>query len=246
MQDRIPTYPGRVKLTPVTGEENTYDMERADGPVQEGTPINAWTLLENDTAELFELTGEAAIPNNAFKIIGKNWTLDKLMSITTEAEAAQIELDLSGVDMTKYNGFKLIGMLFPAYSVGHITNAFLELQINNDSDSNYYSTGSTSSSSSAGTSVRLAGDLDQQAVGLHAWSLSTEILPLNTSAISVWSHNITPGVTNNAVTGVSHGFYNGIYKGGVFQEITKLTFFVANLPSGFGAGSTLELLGVRK
>ncbi len=38
--DRIPTYPGRVKLTPVSGQTNTYDLERADLPIEEGTPIN--------------------------------------------------------------------------------------------------------------------------------------------------------------------------------------------------------------
>ena len=38
--DRIPTYPGRVKLTPVAGQENTYDMMRADAPIEAGTPIN--------------------------------------------------------------------------------------------------------------------------------------------------------------------------------------------------------------
>lgn len=38
--DRVPTYPGRVKLTPVSGQANTYDMVRADEPVEEGTPIN--------------------------------------------------------------------------------------------------------------------------------------------------------------------------------------------------------------
>ena len=38
--DRIPTYPGRVKLTPVSGQTNTYDLVRADQPIQEGTPIN--------------------------------------------------------------------------------------------------------------------------------------------------------------------------------------------------------------
>lgn len=38
--DRIPTYPGRVKLTPVVDQANTYDLVRADQPVQEGTPIN--------------------------------------------------------------------------------------------------------------------------------------------------------------------------------------------------------------
>lgn len=38
--DRVPTYPGRVKLTPVTGQPDVYDMVRADSPVEEGTPIN--------------------------------------------------------------------------------------------------------------------------------------------------------------------------------------------------------------
>ena len=38
--DRIPTYPGRVKLNPVAGQANTYDMVRADDPIEPGTPIN--------------------------------------------------------------------------------------------------------------------------------------------------------------------------------------------------------------
>ena len=38
--DRVPTYPGRVTLTPVAGTTNTYDMVRADEPIEEGTPIN--------------------------------------------------------------------------------------------------------------------------------------------------------------------------------------------------------------
>lgn len=41
VEDRVSTYPGRVTLTPVAGAENTYDMVRADVPINEGTPINA-------------------------------------------------------------------------------------------------------------------------------------------------------------------------------------------------------------
>lgn len=44
--DRVPTYPGRVKLTPVAGQANTYDLVRADLPINEGTPINK-ALLDN-------------------------------------------------------------------------------------------------------------------------------------------------------------------------------------------------------
>ena len=41
VKNRVPTYPGRVTLTPVDGMANTYDMVRADEPLEEGTPINA-------------------------------------------------------------------------------------------------------------------------------------------------------------------------------------------------------------
>ena len=59
MKDRIPKYPGRVKMTPVEGQANTFDMIRADEPEQEGTPLNKATLLTDDTASLFGL-GEGA------------------------------------------------------------------------------------------------------------------------------------------------------------------------------------------
>lgn len=38
--DRVPTYPNRVKLSPVAGQADTYDMVRADEPTQEGTPLD--------------------------------------------------------------------------------------------------------------------------------------------------------------------------------------------------------------
>jgi hypothetical protein len=56
VSDRVPTYPGRVTLTPVAGQTNTFDMVRADQPVEVGTPINkvlmdqkADTLTKNVT-----------------------------------------------------------------------------------------------------------------------------------------------------------------------------------------------------
>lgn len=54
--DRAPRYPGRVRLNPVSGQPNVYDMTRADQPTNEGTPINkalldqkAYTLTNNVT-----------------------------------------------------------------------------------------------------------------------------------------------------------------------------------------------------
>ena len=64
MQDREPTYPGRVTLTPVYGLANTYDMERADRPLQEGTPLNKASLLKDYTCGLLGLSS-AAVPDDA-------------------------------------------------------------------------------------------------------------------------------------------------------------------------------------
>lgn len=65
MQDREPTYPGRVTLTPVYGLANTYDMERADRPLQEGTPLNKASLLQDVVCDILGLD-YAATPNDAF------------------------------------------------------------------------------------------------------------------------------------------------------------------------------------
>ena len=41
VKDRVSSYPGRVKLTPVAGQTNTYDLVRADQPTEAGTPLTA-------------------------------------------------------------------------------------------------------------------------------------------------------------------------------------------------------------
>lgn len=65
MQDRVSLYPGRVKLTPVAGQENTFDLVRADQPTQEGTPLNKATLLKDVTASILGLPN-TAVPDDAF------------------------------------------------------------------------------------------------------------------------------------------------------------------------------------
>ncbi len=66
MQDRVSTYPGRVELTPVLGQENTYTMVRADEPTQEGTPLNKANLLQDLVTKMYGLP-ESAVPNDVFK-----------------------------------------------------------------------------------------------------------------------------------------------------------------------------------
>lgn len=50
MEDRVPTYAGRVKLTPVAGSTDLFDMQMADQPSVSGTPLCKATLLTDETA----------------------------------------------------------------------------------------------------------------------------------------------------------------------------------------------------
>lgn len=70
MQDRVSLYPGRVKLEPVEGQANTYDLTRADQPTQEGTPLNKASLLKDTTAALYGL-GSDAVPDDAFSLLSR-------------------------------------------------------------------------------------------------------------------------------------------------------------------------------
>lgn len=99
MKDRIPTYPGRVRLTPVSGEENTYDLERADQPTEVGTPINKSTLLSDPVAQALGL-GDTAVPNDVFSLIAKNcWA-----KYSYNYGLNLVSLYEAGFEMDKYYG----------------------------------------------------------------------------------------------------------------------------------------------
>lgn len=65
MENRQPTYPGRVILTPVPGTANTYDITRADEPTVDGTPLNKETLLQDTTCAILGIPN-TSVPNDAF------------------------------------------------------------------------------------------------------------------------------------------------------------------------------------
>lgn len=76
MQDRVSLYPGRVKLEPVAGQANTYDLTRADQPTQEGTPLNKANLLSDNVAAaikalLASQTDDPETPNAALNILAQ-------------------------------------------------------------------------------------------------------------------------------------------------------------------------------
>lgn len=67
MKDRVPTYPGRVRLTPLGG--NLYELAMADEPSQVGTPLNKATLLTDATASLLGLSGDPTVDNALARLV---------------------------------------------------------------------------------------------------------------------------------------------------------------------------------
>lgn len=79
MQDRMPVYPGRIKLTPVSGLSNVYDMERADSPTQEGTALNKANLLADETEALIFGSAQNKTPNEALAALAARATRPNLL-----------------------------------------------------------------------------------------------------------------------------------------------------------------------
>lgn len=92
MQDRVSQYPGRVKLTPVEGQANTYDLVRADQPTQEGSPLNKATLLTDDVAAAYG-KGADAVPTDIFALLSRfhaGMGNEHLWSVASTLEAGEV------------------------------------------------------------------------------------------------------------------------------------------------------------
>lgn len=126
MQDRVPTYPGRVTLTPVSGQADTFDMARADEPTQEGTPLNKATLLTDETAAAIGLTSEEPTVNEALRFLSDDSSkVGDLKASTrdleTETEGRYVACDGRTLESQEYEDlYNILGLLpgasTPSYS----------------------------------------------------------------------------------------------------------------------------------
>lgn len=104
MNDRVSTYPGRVRLTPVEGQTDVFDMTRADSPTQEGTALNKANLLSDTTASAINtLTGSTpSTPNSALYAL-TNKISAVITSLLTNTTATAIQT-LTGTKPTTADG----------------------------------------------------------------------------------------------------------------------------------------------
>lgn len=96
MQDRVPLYPGRVKILPVAGQASTYDMVRADEPTQAGAPLTKATFLKDATAALFGKTN-AAVPDDILNLLSKSVLAQTVGGDTTLTDVLGTKLTVGGL-----------------------------------------------------------------------------------------------------------------------------------------------------
>lgn len=135
MKDRVPLYPGRVRLTPVSGQENTYDMVRADEPTQEGTPLSKKTLLQDETATLFGLD-ENAVPDDVFEKTAEGfhgYWWHKFSRVYNYTETTMLSGDIAISELASTGGttviyysdeFEVIGTKFSLVNPSRITLSY--------------------------------------------------------------------------------------------------------------------------
>ena len=100
IKNRVPTYPGRVKLTPVPGQADTYTMTRADEPTEPGTAVNKALL---DAIGVHTLTHSRSAPGRFHALTGLNGATG-VLSCQFKATAAFNAGDTFRVDGVTYAG----------------------------------------------------------------------------------------------------------------------------------------------
>lgn len=144
VQDRVPTYPGRITLTPVAGKENTYDLVRADQPIVEGTPVNK--VLLDSKADILTEDVTVYVATNGSDVDGDGSQDAPFKTIQMAIDAlpknlgghtAQIYVDFGvyneRVSVVGFSGGRLVvglpGNLFIIDGIEIIESSFVETNI---------------------------------------------------------------------------------------------------------------------
>lgn len=102
VNDRVPLYPGRVKMTPVSGQANVYDMVRADQPQKGGTPLNRNTFRQTqaDIRTYPIATGNSVTAGDVVDVANVLAPVTKPLGEYTEGDVVQ--LNENGVPVDFY------------------------------------------------------------------------------------------------------------------------------------------------
>ena len=132
MENRVPTKPGRIKLTDDSGNVKYYYMERADEPTTEGTPLNKATLFDSENESRYACN----VPSEAFGLLTKEWQVNVLAanwSANKNADGYYTQtVVISGMkSVYKPNFMPLYGIAANVYAVDEVFSAIKRMTTSN-------------------------------------------------------------------------------------------------------------------
>lgn len=169
--DRIVDHPGRVRLTPVSGETNVYDITREEGEVYEpGTLLNANNLNNPDITSL-KIGGETVADWVIEQGTDGSWKYRKWKSGKIEAWT---RWNVGTVAVTTaspaYGGYRSAGLTL-AIPSGIFTSAPFAVGIKSYSQGGWLANIMASSATSIGAFIGSAASttFTGQTIDIYAW-----------------------------------------------------------------------------
>ena len=186
MHDRIPTIPGRVKLTKEgTSSPDYFIMEMADEPLNEGTPLNKNTFLTDATEEIIFGEADDKTVDEAFAELGGN-----RIRLATDADpklyTAFLDLDNPFFDQkVSYKSYDDTTDYVEDVPFGCTKDYYFTLSFRSESGSNYadFKVYSRSNPDTLVRTVSVNG-VTQSTLSIKQCSKNDNIIHCNHSAIS--------------------------------------------------------------
>ena len=241
--DRIPMYPGRVRLTPVAGQENTYDMVRADEPFEPGTPINK-ALFDSIISELIAMRTQV---NNTLLAISQRAPLGDVV-VGTEIALEENGLLIPFIKIqSNYEGATgslvmrkhcVTKMPLTNSNDTKYENCKADLWLNNE----YFST-----LSAATQAVALEAPLKIRVKTYSGTSStsSTETIRRKVFLLSVYEHNLEPS-TNINYEGTQIAYFNSSTRRTATYNGVLTDFYTRSIAYRPLIGSTITTAGGTK
>lgn len=233
MQDRQPTYPGRVKLTPVSGQANVYDMERADQPIVEGTALNKANLLPDDVCAALGIPNTST-PANAFQELSALITPveervvgETLLETTISQSGTQLNIN---VDTTNWGNYQYVFVIIDAALSR--ANVYIRVRLNNSTSEDqsycYFQT----------DFYEPYGDRKYVAV-TRAASANSERAVLCFNVFGNRANNIVCHM--KSTTAYSWGTFDGIR----YSQLTQINLICTSSGGSIQSGAHIKIVGVK-
>lgn len=176
--------------------------------------LDLWQWAQTDPVNVDEVN------ENFQKIdscIGKDIRLEKLLEVTNQSAAVQMDVDLSGIDLSKYSALYLF-IDYQDLSVTGTGNRSLDFRLNGDTEGPYFN--------SATTSTAPYGSLDTEYRSKMMWRAEIKLQPLGPY---VYYYGVTKFTSQKSGTSrverVGYQDWYGTWCGGGYTDLQTFNFF---------------------